>query len=467
MSPTDNFAWDCPSCGRRVPRRVEECRCGFHRPESDPVVTGQDAAPVADAEPVESAQARGRLLLLVTGLVLGIALAGVSLRFMQSATPAPPTVEAEPEPDGPLNPSPSDTVSDSGDPSSPEATFSLDPASDTPARPSSVDRLAAPPDALEDVIARSVPAVASIEAGSSRGTGFFIKPNIVLTNAHVVEGHSSVQLQANGVRYTARVTNFSPGTDLATLEVYNANQRQATLRLGALRGVRVGEEVVAIGSAFGVLSNTVTRGIVSAIRSTGSVTLIQTDAAINPGNSGGPLVGRGGVVIGVNSMRVAERGGQGLAFAVAIDHATQLLSGQVPLDPATPLQGLNRMMGSPPGGGDLREQGTQAYRAALESATRAASELDEYWTRYSTCVSSAVRAGDRAWFAVWEANGVRINPAAPYNCQEWLAVITTNANNIRTGLTQAAEAARRQGVYPGVMRDLRRQHRMEWIGWER
>jgi S1-C subfamily serine protease len=408
--------------------------------------------------------------LLVTGLVLGIALAGVSLRFMQPATPAlstGPTVAAEPEPDGPLNPSVSDTVSDSDDPSSPETTFSVNPAFDTPGRPASVDPPAAAPDALEDVIARSVPAVASIEAGSSRGTGFFIKPNIVLTNAHVVEGHSSVQLQANGVRYTARVTNFSPGTDLATLEVYNANQRQATLRLGTLRGVRVGEEVVAIGSAFGVLSNTVTRGIVSAIRSTGSVTLIQTDAAINPGNSGGPLVDRSGVVIGVNSMRVAERGGQGLAFAVAIDHATQLLSGQVPLDPATPLQGLNRMMGSPAGGGDLREQGTQAYRAALESAARAANELDEYWNRYSTCVSSAGRAGDRAWFAAWEPNGIRLNQAAPYNCQEWLAVVTTNANNIRTGLTQAAEAARRQGVYPGVMRDLRRQHRMEWIGWER
>ena len=77
-----------------------------------------------------------------------------------------------------------------------------------------------------------------------------------------------------------------------------------------------------------MLSNTVTRGIVSAIRDVGTVTLIQTDAAINPGNSGGPLVDRNGVVIGINSLAVAAREGQGIGFAVAIDHATPLLNGQ-------------------------------------------------------------------------------------------------------------------------------------------
>ena len=66
---------------------------------------------------------------------------------------------------------------------------------------------------------------------------------------------------------------------------------------------------MAIGSALGVLQNTVTRGIVSGVRQAGSVTLIQTDAAINPGNSGGPLVDRAGNVIGINTMGVAASAG--------------------------------------------------------------------------------------------------------------------------------------------------------------
>ena len=104
-----------------------------------------------------------------------------------------------------------------------------------------------------------------------------------------------------------------------------AESRAGDARTWIDRQARVGQEVIAIGSALGVLSNTVTRGIVSAVRQVGAVTLVQTDAAINPGNSGGPLLDRQGMVIGVNSMTVGQAGGEGVAFAVAIDHVTQLL----------------------------------------------------------------------------------------------------------------------------------------------
>jgi len=334
---------------------------------------------------------------------------------------------------------------------------------DTPAEPPPASA------ALEDVIARALPAVVSIQAGSGRGTGFFIRPDIVLTNAHVVGSESSVQLMAGNKTYSARVTTISAGSDLAVLQVYNADPLQPTLRLGSVKGLRAGQEVVAIGSALGVLSNTVTRGIVSALRNTGSVTLIQTDAAINPGNSGGPLVDRAGVVIGVNSMRIAgAQGGEGLAFAVAIDHATQLLSGQASATNATPLQGLNRMMSGDSASGDMREQGTRAYQRALESVARLGEDLDAYWDRYAkSCVASAVRSGDRRWFAVFEPNGLHIAATSGYDCEGWLANVRTNATVVRTEVARATEAARRQGVYPGVMRDLRRQHRMEWQGWER
>ena len=325
------------------------------------------------------------------------------------------------------------------------------------------------PSSLEDVVGRVLPAVASIAAGQSRGTGFFVRHDQVLTNAHVVEGQSSVRLQVGDASYTARVVTMAQGSDLAILQVYNANPQQPTLRLGSASTARVGQEVIAVGSALGVLSNTVTRGIVSAFRDVGTVRLIQTDAAINPGNSGGPLVDRSGVVIGINSLAVASREGQGIGFAVAIDHATPLLSGQGPTASAqTPLTALNKAMSGSGEGDAIRVKGEQAYTQAIEWAARNSQQLDEYWNRYaSNCVRSSTRSGDRPWFAVFEPNGINLNVGSNINCESWLDTLRTNALPIRNTLDQAAEVARRSGVYPGVMRDLRRRHRFDWTGWDR
>ena len=324
---------------------------------------------------------------------------------------------------------------------------------------------------FEDVIARTLPAVVSIHAGQARGTGFFVRSGYVLTNAHVVEGQSSVQLQIGDKKYSGRVATVSQGSDLAMIQVYNANPAQPVLRLGAVADVRVGQEVIAIGSALGVLSNTVTRGIVSAVRQAGSVTLLQTDAAINPGNSGGPLVDRNGMVIGVNSMGIARQVGEGLAFAVAIDHATPLLNGQAQASSAgvTPLDGLNRAMSGPSSQGDqMRQLGEEAYRKTLEWAARNAEQLDNYWNRYAkSCVTSATRGGDRAWFAVYDPNGVRLANVSEYDCKSWLESVRSNAATIREELGKAGEAARTSGVFPGVTRDLRRQYKLDWTGWDR
>jgi S1-C subfamily serine protease len=325
------------------------------------------------------------------------------------------------------------------------------------------------PSSLEDVVGRVLPAVASIVAGGSRGTGFFVRPDRVLTNAHVVEGHTSVRLHVGDATYTARVVTQSPGTDLAVLQVYNPDPAQPSLRLGSVTSARVGQEVLAVGSALGVLSNTVTRGIVSAVRQAGAVTLIQTDAAINPGNSGGPLVDRTGMVIGINSMAIAGRAAQGLAFAVAVDHALPLLNGQVSaVAQTTPLDALNRAMGSPGEGEQMRAQGEQGYARVIEWAARNADQIDSYWDRYATtCLTGPVRSGDRSWFALYEPDALRLNGMSMYNCQSWLDTVRTNALQIKSEVDRAAEAARQAGVYPGVLRDLRRRYRMQWSGWDR
>ena len=468
-----------------MPQRVEACRCGFLRPGD----TASVEARSANQHPATAGR-RGVLLLLI-GLLLGLGLA--TIPFWSPWPETAPRLDPDTTPASAAPLEPGAALADAGRGGTPGRTgregepngngapgpraasvATRDPLVDlTPAGAASdvSRRVAAPPPApaaLEDVIAQTLPAVVSIQAGQGRGTGFFVRPDVVLTNAHVVGGQSSVRLALGEKTYTARVTSISTSSDLAVLQVYNAEARQPTLRLGSVTGLRAGQEVIAIGSALGVLSNTVTRGIVSAIRDTGSVTLIQTDAAINPGNSGGPLVDRAGVVVGVNSMRIAASGGgEGLAFAVAIDHAVQLLGGRVSPVTATPLQGLNRLIRGASTGDDMRERGTQAYRSALEGAARRGDGIDAFWERYAnSCVASAVRTGDRDWFAVYEPNGLQL-AASGYDCQGWLTRLRAEADIVRAEVAKATEAARRQGVYPGVMRDLRRQHRMEWPGWTR
>jgi hypothetical protein len=335
--------------------------------------------------------------------------------------------------------------------------------------PASTVSTAEAPSSLEDVVGRVLPAVASIAAEQARGTGFFVRPDHVLTNAHVVDGQSSVRLHVGDTTYTARVVTIAHGSDLAILQVYNANPQQPTLRLGSVSTARVGQEVIAVGSALGVFSNTVTRGIVSAFRDAGSVRLIQTDAAINPGNSGGPLVDRNGVVIGINSLAVAAREGQGIGFAVAIDHATPLLNGQgATASSQTPLAALNKAMSGSGEGDAIRAKGEQTYTQAIEWAAQKSQHIDDYWNRYAgNCVQASARSGDRPWFAVFEPKGINLNVASGINCQSWLDTLRTNALPIRSAVEQATEVARRSGVYPGVMRDLRRRHRLDWSGWDR
>jgi hypothetical protein len=391
------------------------------------------------------------------GLVLGAALA---LYPWQKAPAAATTAQAVPASvavDAPASDEPGDEPIDSDDEPVPPA-----PA---PAPEPVVEPTEAPK--LEDLVSRVVPAVAFIQAGQNRGTGFFIARDRVLTNAHVVGNQSSIRLQVGDATYSARVASMSSGSDLAVLHVYSPNPSQPVLTLGTATGARVGEEVIAVGSALGVLSNTVTRGIVSAVRKAGPVTLIQTDAAINPGNSGGPLVNRAGQVIGINSLRAGQQA-EGVAFAVAIDHATQLLNGERVTDTQTPLSSLTNILDGRSETDAQRARGEQEYGRLLEAASRAATELDTLWDRYAqSCVTGTTSSGDRAWFAVYTAGAVRLGNSDTVDCARWYEAMKTRADSFRVEVEKGAELARQRGVYPGTARDLRRRYRLQWSGWDR
>src|SRR5271165_1947674 len=160
------------------------------------------------------------------------------------------------------------------------------------------------------------------QAERSLGSGVIVdKRGYILTNNHVVEQATKIQVQLNGdtTRYTAKLVGADQETDLAVIKI-DANKDLPIAKLGNSDGVQVGDWVLAIGSPFG-LQATVTAGIISA-KDRGGIgrqfqKFIQTDAAINPGNSGGPLVDLAGEVVGINTAIITgSRGYEGVGFAL-------------------------------------------------------------------------------------------------------------------------------------------------------
>jgi S1-C subfamily serine protease len=174
--------------------------------------------------------------------------------------------------------------------------------------------------------------------GTATGSGFVIDHSgHILTNAHVVDGASKIEVTLGNSDtsqpVSAQVVGKDPSTDVALLKVNVPSSQLHPLPLGSSSSVQVGDPVVAIGNPFG-LDRTVTSGIVSAlqrqIKAPNGFTInnvIQTDAAINPGNSGGPLIDANGNVIGINSQIESPGGGGnvGIGFAVPINTAHQVV----------------------------------------------------------------------------------------------------------------------------------------------
>ena len=163
---------------------------------------------------------------------------------------------------------------------------------------------------------------------NSTGSGVIVdaKRGYVLTNNHVVEGASVVQITTkDGRQLSAKVIGRDAPTDVAVLQIPNPAGLQG-LPFADSDALEVGDFVLAIGNPFG-LGQTVTSGLVSALGRTGLSKegyedFIQTDAAINPGNSGGALVNLRGELVGINSAIISPGGGNvGIGFAIPANMA--------------------------------------------------------------------------------------------------------------------------------------------------
>lgn len=202
-----------------------------------------------------------------------------------------------------------------------------------------------PEGTIERVAADVLPSVVHISVGNAssggNGTGIILSEDgLILTNHHVIElvedGGDIVVSFSDGTRADASIVGSDWTTDLAVIRAAGVSDLQPA-RLGESESIQVGQQVVAIGSPFG-LESTVTTGIVSALNrpvtsggpdpeESTTWPAIQTDAAINPGNSGGPLVDLAGQVVGINTAIRTDSGRAGsigLGFAIPIDLAKRV-----------------------------------------------------------------------------------------------------------------------------------------------
>jgi serine protease Do len=196
------------------------------------------------------------------------------------------------------------------------------------------------------------------------GTGVIVRNDgFIITNYHVVRGANSVFVtvldDVSSVRYSAEIIKMDEALDLALLKIAPKSPLSAAV-LGDSDAVRVADEVIAIGTPFG-LDMTVSRGIISAKRKSMVIegvthsNLLQTDAAINQGNSGGPLVGTNGTVVGINTAIYTPNGAfAGIGFAVPSNQARLFALDEVGWLPTStgegPSMGLVAMQ-RPAGGG--------------------------------------------------------------------------------------------------------------------
>ena len=156
-----------------------------------------------------------------------------------------------------------------------------------------------------------------VTSGNSLGSGFAVGENCIITNAHVLDNPNDIVLTTYaGETHTAYLVGHDQDKDIAVLGVKDA--KFTPLTVANYKTLNTGDDVYAIGAPKS-MAYTLTKGVISAKeREIGKYKYIQTDAAINEGNSGGPLLNDEGNVIGVNTLKMSNSEGIGLAIPMTV-----------------------------------------------------------------------------------------------------------------------------------------------------
>jgi len=260
-------------------------------------------------------------------------------------------------------------------------------------------------DLLPDLVRRIKPSAVAIETFDargeqlSRGSGFFIDSNRVVTNRHVIENAYRAEVHSyNGYVYPVKgVVAVDAEGDIAVLRIEAPAGQVRPLSLDRT-SPQEGESVVVIGNPFG-LEGSVTNGIVSAVRDIPTFgRIIQITAPISPGSSGSPVVNMHGQVIGVATLQIT--GGQSINFAIPSERISQLQSGGT-------LLSLSELVAA--SGRNKRAKAVQAFRDGLsflsqddcekalpyfEKAVESDSNYAEAWAQAGFCREKLGRHSD-------------------------------------------------------------------------
>jgi tetratricopeptide (TPR) repeat protein len=260
-------------------------------------------------------------------------------------------------------------------------------------------------DLLPDLVRRIKPSAVAIETFDargeqlSRGSGFFIDSNRVVTNRHVIENAYRAEVHSyNGYVYPVKgVVAVDAEGDIAVLRIEAPAGQVRPLSLDRT-SPQEGESVVVIGNPFG-LEGSVTNGIVSAVRDIPTFgRIIQITAPISPGSSGSPVVNMHGQVIGVATLQIT--GGQSINFAIPSERISQLQNGGT-------LLSLSELVAA--SGRNKRAKAVQAFRDGLsflsqddcekalpyfEKAVESDSNYAEAWAQAGFCREKLGRHSD-------------------------------------------------------------------------
>lgn len=302
-------------------------------------------------------------------------------------------------------------------------------------------------DFLPELVKRIKPSAVAIETFDakdntiSRGSGFFIAPDRVITNRHVIERSTRVEIHLlDGRKFPVRgVLAIDGEGDLALLQV--DVPKELAVPLPIVRAVpQEGESIVVIGNPYG-LEGSVSNGIVSAVREiSGYGKIIQITASISPGSSGSPVVNMGGQVIGIATLQAAE--GQNLNFAVPAERILQLKVTEVQsfASLASETQKNKRSAAERLYSQGLAQLSRDDYARALpyfEKAAETDPNYAEAWYQAGYCYGVLNR----------HADSLRASKQAAKLRPDWSAVyINIGASNYALGQYKEAVDAYRQAI---------------------